>query len=102
MSIRRLVAILIVVGLCLVLRAATAGAQTQWGQKTTTMGGQIGAPAWGTYQGRLGASGWQYNKALQPTDPKGALLSPNEIGGGPGTGTLYTPPDTRLLGRTAP
>lgn len=79
-----------------------ARAQTQWGRTTPPAWGQLGTPAWGQYQGTIGGNGWQYNQALQQNVPKGAILNPNQIGGGPGTGAIYTTPDTRLLGRNAP
>ena len=85
-----------------VLSAMPAEAQTQWNSATAPAWGQLGAPTWGQYQGTIGSNGWQYNKTLQPNVPKGAILNPNQVGGGPGTGTIYTTPDTRLLGRTAP
>jgi hypothetical protein len=82
--------------------AVPVHAQTQWGSSTAPAWGQLGTPTWGQYQGTIGANGWQYNKQLQANVPKGAILNPNQIGGGPGSGTLYTTPDTRLLGRTGP
>jgi hypothetical protein len=101
MQTRHAIVALLVTVLCSIL-LSSAPAQQQWGQKSAPAWGQIGAPAWGQYQGTIGPSGWQYNKTLQPTDPKGAILSPNQTSGGPGTGSIYSPPDTRLLGRTAP
>jgi hypothetical protein len=80
---------------------AAARAEPQWGRATAPAWNQLGPPAWGQSQGTIGGNGWQYNRTLRPNEPKGAILNPNQLGGGPGTGTLYTPPDTRLLGRSA-
>jgi hypothetical protein len=96
-----LTAVLLAALLGIVLSAAPALAQ-QWGRDSAPAWGQLSPPAWGQYQGRIGANGWQYDKTLQQNAPAGAILSPNQTSGGPATGALFAPPDTRLLGRTAP
>lgn len=99
---RRIAAVALAAAAGIALSAAHCRAQTWSSPRAAPAWGQLGAPAWGQYQGAIGANGWQYNKTQQPTDPTGAILNPNQLGGGPGTGTLYTPSDTRRRGRTIP
>jgi hypothetical protein len=82
--------------------AAPAHAQTQWDQYGNTTWGQYGAPPWGQYQKTVGANGWQLNQTLTPNAPAGAVASPNQLGAGAKVPSLFTRPDTRLLGRNAP
>jgi hypothetical protein len=85
-----------------ILLSVTPARAQQSGRQTAPVWGQLGTPAWGQYQGRIGVQGWQYNRTLQPSVPEGAILNPNQTTGGPSTGSLFTPPDTRLLGRIGP
>jgi hypothetical protein len=68
--------------------------------------GQSGLTAWGTYSGNLGQGGWNYNKQLQPNEPVGSVLLPNQLNSSfdnvrTGAG-LFMPQDTRLKGRDRP
>jgi len=96
--------------LSLTVTAVGQSAPTQNGSFSSSYGaptwGQVGGTTWGTYDGTIGRSGWQFNKTLQPNDPSGSVLSPNQAGSSfdnPATGaSLFTPQDTRLKGRDRP
>ena len=86
----------------LFLAAFPAAAQAQWGQYQTPGWGQSVPPAWGHYNYSFGANGWRYNQNLQSDLATGAILSPNQLGVSGGKApSIFTPPDTRLLGRYA-
>jgi hypothetical protein len=87
----------------LLLAAEPAAAQTQWGQYRAPDWGQSVPPAWGQYNYTVGANGWRYNQTLKSDLETGAVLNPNQLGANGGKApSIFTPPDTRLLGRTAP
>ncbi len=80
----------------LLLAAVPASAQQGWGQ----FSGQLGPPAWGTYSNSIGPGGRNQNQIQQPTQPGTAILTPNQLIGSGGAATsIFTPRDTRLLGR---
>jgi hypothetical protein len=69
--------------------------QPAWGQWGTP-------PAWGQYGNRIGATGWQLNQTQQPVNPTGPETGQNALDAAARTQSLFTHPDTRLLGRNAP
>jgi hypothetical protein len=89
--------------LLLTLAATPAMAQAQWGQYMPPVWGQSAPPAWAQYNARIGVGGWNYNRTLRFNEAEGALLNPNQLGpGGSPKPSIFSHPDTRLLGRNAP
>jgi hypothetical protein len=91
-----------VAALLIALASGSASAQQAWGQYATPLWGQSGPPRWGQYSGNVGGGGWQYNRTLKSGEPEGAILNPNQAGSSAGPPSIFSHPDTRLLGRNAP
>jgi hypothetical protein len=93
----------VILTVLLLSAVAPAAAQTQWGQYQTPVWGQSVPPVWGKYDYRIGANGWQYRQTLKSDLETGAILNPNQLGANGGKApSIFSQPDTRLLGRTAP